>query len=183
MKVSLGARNCLYPMPTTLVGANVNGKPAFITMAHVGILDYTTISLGMNKAHYTNAGIRENGTFSVNIPSQDMVRVTDYCGLVTGRKVDKGALFTVFYGSLGTAPMIKECSVNMECRLLQTVDRPNHDVFIGEIVESHCDENVLTDGVLDFSKVQPVLFVMNDKSYWRLGERLARAWSVGKGYQ
>lgn len=183
MKVSLGARNCLYPMPTTLVGANVEGKPAFITIAHVGILDYTTISLGMNKAHYTNAGIRENGAFSVNIPSQDMLKVTDYCGLVTGRKVDKGALFTIFYGSLGTAPMIQECPVNMECRLLQVLDRPNHDVFIGEIVEAHCDEAVITGGVVDFAKVRPFLFVMNDKSYWRLGERLARAWSVGKDYR
>jgi flavin reductase (DIM6/NTAB) family NADH-FMN oxidoreductase RutF len=183
MKVSLGARNCLYPMPTTLVGANIGGKPAFITIAHVGILDYTTISLGMNKAHFTNTGIRENRTFSVNIPSQDMLKITDYCGCVTGRKVDKGALFTVFYGSLGTAPMIRECPVGMECRLLQVVDRPNHDVFIGEIVEAHCDEAVLTDGVLDFSKVRPFLFVMNDKSYWRLGERLARAWSVGKDFR
>jgi flavin reductase (DIM6/NTAB) family NADH-FMN oxidoreductase RutF len=183
VKVSLGVRNCLYPMPTTLVGANVDGKPAFITMAHVGILDYTTISLGMNKAHFTNTGIRENGAFSVNIPSQDMLRVTDYCGCVTGRKVDKGALFTVFYGSLGTAPMIQECPVNMECRLLQVIDRPNHDVFIGEIVESHCEETALSGGVVDFAKVQPLLFVMNDKSYWQLGERLGRAWSVGKDYR
>jgi flavin reductase (DIM6/NTAB) family NADH-FMN oxidoreductase RutF len=183
VKVNLGARNCLYPMPTTLVGANVDGKPAFITIAHVGILDHTTISLGMNKAHFTNSGIRENGAFSVNIPSQDLLEVTDYCGLVTGRKVDKGDLFTIFYGSLRTAPMIQECPVNMECRLLQVLDRPNHDVFIGEIVESHCDEAVLTGGVLDFGKVRPFLFVMNDKSYWRLGERLARAWSVGKDYR
>jgi flavin reductase (DIM6/NTAB) family NADH-FMN oxidoreductase RutF len=183
VKVRIGACNCLYPMPTTLVGANVEGKPAFITIAHVGILDYNTISLGMNKAHFTNAGIRDNGVFSVNIPSEDMVKVTDYCGCVTGRKVDKGALFTVFYGSLRTAPMIQECPVNMECRLLQVLDRPNHDVFIGEIVETHCDEAVLTDGVVDFVKVQPFLFVMNDKSYWRLGERLARAWSVGKAYR
>ncbi len=183
MKVSLGARNCLYPMPTTLVGANVDGRPAFITVAYVGILDYTAISIGLNKAHFTNAGIRQTSTFSINIPSQDMLKVTDYCGLVSGRKVDKGALFTVYYGSLGTAPMIQECPVNMECRLLQVVDRPNHDVFIGEIVESHCDETVLTDGVLDFSKVRPFLFVMNDKSYWRLGERLGRAWSVGKDYR
>jgi flavin reductase (DIM6/NTAB) family NADH-FMN oxidoreductase RutF len=183
VKVSLGARNCLYPMPTTLVGANVGGRSSVITIAHVGILDYTTISVGMNKAHFTNAGILENRTFSVNIPSQDMLKITDYCGCVTGRRVDKGVLFSIFYGSLGTAPMIQECPVNMECRLLQVLDRPNHDVFVGEIVDSHCDESVLTDGVLDFAKVQPFLFVMNDKSYWRLGERLARAWSVGKDYQ
>ncbi|MDY7039674.1 MAG: flavin reductase family protein [Chloroflexota bacterium] len=179
MKLKLGAKNCLYPMPTTLVGAIVNGKPNYITIAHVGIMDLGSISLGMNKRHYTNDGIKENGTFSVNVPSVEMVKETDYCGLVSGKKVDKGDLFESFYGRLKTAPMIRECPINMECRLIQTVDFPRHDVFVGEIVETYCDEQYLTDGVVDFSKVQPILFVMNDKSYWKLGERFASAWNVG----
>jgi len=183
MKVKLGAKNCLYPMPTTLVGANVNGKPNYITIAHVGIMDLGSISLGMNKAHYTNGGIKENGTFSVNIPSVDMVKVTDYCGLVSGKRVDKAALFESFYGRLGTAPMIEGCPINMECRLIQTVDFPRHDVFVGEIVETYCDEQCLTDGVVDFSKVRPILFTMNDRGYWKLGERFAQAWSIGKEFK
>ena len=183
MKVSLGAKNCLYPMPTTLVGANVGGKPNFITIAHVGIMDMGSVSLGMNKVHYTNAGIRENGTFSVNIPTADMVEITDYCGLVSGKRVDKSALCESFYGQLGTAPMIQACPINMECRLVQTVDFHTHDVFIGEIVATYCDEAVLTDGVVDFAKVQPILFAMNDRSYWRLGERFAKAWHVGKSFK
>ena len=51
MKIELGARNCLYPMPTTLVGATVEGAPNFITIAHVGIMDLGSVSLGMAKAH------------------------------------------------------------------------------------------------------------------------------------
>lgn len=73
MKIDLGARNCLYPMPTTLVGATVEGRPNFITIAHVGIMDLGSVSLGMAKAHYTNTGIKENGTFSINLPSADML--------------------------------------------------------------------------------------------------------------
>jgi flavin reductase (DIM6/NTAB) family NADH-FMN oxidoreductase RutF len=180
MKVTLEAKNCLYPMPTTLVGANVNGRPNYAAIAHVGIMDFGSLSLSVNKRHYTNAGIKENGTFSVNLPSVGMVEKTDYFGLVSGREVDKAALVESFYGKLETAPMIAECPVNMECRLIQTVDFPRHEVFIGEIVETYCDEAYLTDGVLDFAKVQPILFVMNDRSYWRLGERLAKAWSIGK---
>jgi flavin reductase (DIM6/NTAB) family NADH-FMN oxidoreductase RutF len=167
-------------MPTALVGATVNGKPTFITIAHVGIMDLGSVSLGMNKIHYTNAGIKENGTFSINIPSIEMVKETDYCGLVSGKNVDKDELFEVFYGELKTAPMVAECPINMECRMIQTIDFPRHDIFVGEIVETYCDENCLTDGVVDFSKIQPILFVMNDKSYWKLGERLARAWNIGK---
>ena len=55
MKVELGAKNCLYPMPTVLIGALVNGKPNYITIAHVGIMELESVSLGMNKRHYTNA--------------------------------------------------------------------------------------------------------------------------------
>jgi flavin reductase (DIM6/NTAB) family NADH-FMN oxidoreductase RutF len=179
MKVNLGAKNCLYPLPTTLVGANVNGKPNYITMAHVGIMDLGSVSLGMHKSHYTNIGIRENETFSVNLPSIKMVKETDYCGIVTGKKVDKTNLFETFYGKLRTAPMIKECPLNMECRLIKTLDFPNHDVFVGEVVETYIDEECLTDEMVDFSKIQPILFVMNDRSYWKLGERLAKAWSIG----
>jgi flavin reductase (DIM6/NTAB) family NADH-FMN oxidoreductase RutF len=53
--------------------------------------------------------------------------------------------------------------------LIKTVDFPRHDIFVGEIVETYCDEQYLTDGVVDFAKIQPILFVMNDRSYWKLG--------------
>jgi len=180
MKVKLGAKNCLYPMPTVLVAANVNGKPNYITIAHAGIIAFDFISVSMSKRHYTNTGIKENKTFSVNIPSVEMVKETDYCGSVSGKNVDKSQLFETFYGELETAPMVKECPINMECRLIQTVDFPNHDIFIGEVVETYCDEQCLTDGIIDVSKVQPFLFVWNDKSYWKLGKRFAKAWEVGK---
>jgi flavin reductase (DIM6/NTAB) family NADH-FMN oxidoreductase RutF len=180
MKTELGPRNCLYPMPTTLIGALVHGKPNYITIAHVGIMDPGAVSLGMNKAHYTNEGIKENRTFSVNIPDEEMVVKTDHCGLVSGKKEDKSALFKTFYGKLKTAPMIGECPVNMECRLLQTVDFPRHDIFIGEVVNTFCDERVLSDGVLDFGKLRPLLFTMGDQGYWSMGRRVADAWSVGK---
>jgi flavin reductase (DIM6/NTAB) family NADH-FMN oxidoreductase RutF len=179
MKIKLGAKNCLYPLPTTLVGANVNGKPNYITMAHVGIMNLSSVSLGMHKSHYSNIGIRENETFSVNIPSIKMVKETDYCGIVTGKKVDKTKLFETFYGKLRTAPMIKECPLSMECRLSKTVDFPDHDVFVGEVVETYVDEECLTEEIVDFSKIQPILFVMNDRSYWKLGDRIGKAWHVG----
>jgi flavin reductase (DIM6/NTAB) family NADH-FMN oxidoreductase RutF len=179
MKMKLGVKNCLYPMPATIVGALVNSKPNYATIAHVGIMELTTISLGMNKSHYTNQGIKENKTFSVNIPSEEMVKKTDYCGLVSGKNQDKANLFKTFYGPLKTAPLIEECYLNMECQLVKTVDFPTHDVFVGKIAETYCDEKVLTDGIVDLSKLRPLLFSMNDRSYWRIGNKIAKAWNVG----
>src|SRR3972149_9690804 len=180
MKMKLGIKNCLYPMPTTLVGALVNGKPNHVRIAQVGIMDLTSVSLGMNKSHFTNLGIKENKTFSVNIPSTKMVKETDYCGLVSGKNDDKAHLFKTFYGTLETAPMIEECAINMECQLVKTVDFPNHDIFIGRIAETYCDESVLTDGSVDFDKLQPILFVMNEGSYRRIGGKIGKAWNIGK---
>jgi flavin reductase (DIM6/NTAB) family NADH-FMN oxidoreductase RutF len=180
MKINVGAKNCLYPMPTTLIGALVNGKPNYITIAHVGIMDLGSVSLGMSKAHYTNADIKANRTFSVNIPSVKMVKETDHCGLVSGKTLDKSVLFKTFYGKLKSAPMIEECTINVECELIKTVDFPSHDVFVGRIAATYCDEAILIEGVVDFGKVQPILFVMNDRSYWKLGNKFAKAWDVGK---
>jgi flavin reductase (DIM6/NTAB) family NADH-FMN oxidoreductase RutF len=143
-------------------------------------MDLTSVSLGMNKSHHTNQGIKENNTFSIDVPSTKMIKETDYCGLVSGKTEDKTPMFKTFYGVLETAPMIEQCPINMECQLIETVDLPNHDIFIGRIVETYCDENVQTEGVVDFGKVQPILFVMNDRSYWKIGERIGKAWDIGK---
>jgi flavin reductase (DIM6/NTAB) family NADH-FMN oxidoreductase RutF len=179
-KTEVGAKNFMYPTPTTPVGANVSGKPNYITIAHVGILHYITVSVPMHKGHYTNEGVKEDGTFSVNIPSTKMVKVTDYCGMVSGKEVDKAALFTNFYGKLKTAPMIEDSPSNMECRLIQTVELPTHEIFIGEIAATCCDEEFLTQGKnVDLPKVDLILFSMSGARYLSLGPEFARAWRVG----
>jgi len=81
MKQKLGGINVLYPTPTVLVGAMVDGKPNYITIAHIGIVNHAKpyqISLSMAKVHHTNPGIRENKAFSVNIPSENLVVETDF---------------------------------------------------------------------------------------------------------
>ncbi len=187
MKKKLGARMALYPMPVTIVGATIEGKPNYMTVAHVGIMDLTTVSLGLNKAHYTNRGIKESGTFSINIPSESQIVETDYCGLVSGSKRNKAQLFETFYGQLETAPMIAECPLNIECRLAQTIKMPKHDIFLGEVVEVYCSDEYLVDKAIDYAQLQPVLFAMSDpgkfttsSSYFKLGAVFAQPWSVGK---
>ncbi|KPJ78848.1 MAG: flavin reductase [Deltaproteobacteria bacterium SG8_13] len=182
MKKKLEPINVLYPTPAVLVGAVVNGRPNIITIAHIGIVNHARpflISLSMGKAHYTNAGIKENKAFSVNIPSENLVAETDYAGLVTGKKVDKSRLFELFYGELENAPMISSCPVNMACRLHDIYDTQTHDLFIGEIVETYADESVLARTVVDISRVKPLLFDMSSKKYWSLGPALADCWRVG----
>jgi flavin reductase (DIM6/NTAB) family NADH-FMN oxidoreductase RutF len=185
MLQKIGSQNVLYPMPVTLVGTVVEGRINFLNIAHVGIFNAASphrISLGMAKSHWSNKGIRANGTFSINMPSVDMMIETDHAGLVSGRSADKSKVFETFFGSLEHAPLIATCPVAMACKLVETIDTPTHDVFVGEVVETYADPSVLTDGVVDLGKVRPLLFDMSTRSYFAIGERVGRCWHEGKTY-
>jgi len=185
MKKKVGNQNLLYPMPVTIVGALVNGKVNFLNVAHIGILNASPphlISLGMGKGHFTNQGIKENKTFSINMPSREQIIEVDYVGLVSGKEVDKSNVFEVFYGDLKTAPIIKNCPLSMECRLVDIYDTKTSEIFIGEIVSSYAQAEVLVNEKVDLVKVDPLLFDMSSKQYFSLGEIAGKGWDDGKKY-
>jgi flavin reductase (DIM6/NTAB) family NADH-FMN oxidoreductase RutF len=175
--------NIFIPMPVVLVGTQVRGKTNFMTVGWCSRANANPpmISCGINKVHFTPEGIRENQTFSVNIPSLSLLEKTDYCGLVSGADVDKSEVFEIFYGTLKTAPMICECPVTMECRLVQAMDLPTNTLFIGEIVGAYADQEVWKDKKPDFRVINPLLLTMPDNTYWTLGKTVGKAWSAGAG--
>ncbi|HVN95338.1 MAG TPA: flavin reductase family protein [Syntrophorhabdaceae bacterium] len=181
-KIEIDSDRVLYPMPCSLVGANVGGKPNYLTVAWFTMVnpEPAYLAAAMNKVHYTNSGIKENGTFSINIPSSAMAEVTDYCGLVSGRKFDKAARFNTFYGKLKTAPMISECPLNVELKLIKTVELPAEELFIGEIETVYCDERYVEDGVPQLKKIMPFVLIMSEKKYVGLGDEIGPAWGLGK---
>ncbi|GAA0742298.1 flavin reductase family protein [Clostridium oceanicum] len=185
-KQTLGNKSVLYPYPVTILGANVNGKANFMALGFVGIVNTNPgmIALGVNRNHHTNKGIFENKTFSINISSQDMLEVTDYVGLTSGEKIDKSEIFDVFYGKVKTAPMIKDCPLTIECKVIKTLDLGGaDDIIIGEIIESYCDEEFLTKGNPDIEKMKPAVFSMYENRYFGIGEYLGKGWSMGKEYK
>jgi len=172
-------------MPVSLVGACVDGKPNFMTVAWFTMASYKPprIAITLGKGHFTNPGIKENKTFSVSLPSEDMVEITDYCGIVSGKKTDKSEIFDLFYGELKTAPLIKNCPLSMECKLVEIVESGLNEIFIGEIMGTYTEERFLTEGKLDFRKMKPLILSQPDTAYWRLGEPVAKAWNIGKKYK
>ena len=185
----------IVPAPVVLVGANVKGKPNFNAIGWSVAVEHRPplVSISSNQIHHNNVGIRENQTFSINIPSEDMVEITDCCGMKSGRKFDKGSIFDVFYGELKTAPMITEAAINMECKVIHTVDTTKissashgHDIFIGEVVQAYCEEKYLTNGVPDITKVKPMALGATDKNklfYYSLGKQLGRCFKIGLSYK
>lgn len=184
-KIKIGADKFWYPMPITLIGAKVGDKPTFLTGAFCSMASHqpSLISVALHKAHYTNVGIKQNGSFSVNIPSSDMVKITDYCGLVSGYDEDKSGLFRVFWGKLKTAPLIAECPLNMECKLIKTVDFPADEIFIGEITEIYCESRCLSHGLPDIAKIRPLVLSMHENKYMTVGKSAGQAWGIGRKFQ
>lgn len=184
-QIKLGPVCALYPMPTVLVGALVDGRANFMTVAHVGILNNVApqfLTVSLKKFRHTARGIHQHKTFSICLPSRRQVTVTDYVGITSGATVDKSSIFDVFFGRLESAPMIRECPVNMELSLHQVLDLPAHEVFVGQLRGTYADPAVLTDGKIAVEKVEPILFDYASGWYFGLGEALAPCWRTGREY-
>lgn len=182
-KMKLGNKNHLYPSPIILVGASVNGRPNYLPVSYCTIANRVPamLAISLNKSHYTCTGIKETGTFSINIPSVEMVAKTDYCGLVSGNDVDKSTLFHTFYGILENTPMIQECPINIECQVLHELDlEGSNRMIIGKVIESYAEERFLTNNLPDLKKINPIILSMYENNYYNVGEPIGKAWNIGK---
>lgn len=184
-KKTFGPQTWLFPEPTVLVGANVNGKPNVMAVAWAGIAggNPPSICVALRHVRHTLKGVRENMTFSVNVPSTDLVKETDYCGLISGAKTDKvkDCGFKVFYGVLKTAPLIEQCPVNMECEVQHIINMGVHALIVGKIVETYVSEDCLTGGNPDIKKINPLIYKPRpNASYYAVGRKVAKAFSAGR---
>lgn len=184
-KVKIDPGPFVLPMPVVLVGATVNGRPNFMTAAFAGIMNFKppVVACGLNPAHHTCAGILETGTFSLNLPGPELVEATDWCGIVSGKKLDKSHVFDTYTGELKTAPMIETCRLTAECRVIKTEPFEMDTVFFGEVVSVYLDDEAAADGGPDWMKIDPLLFTFPDKAYRHLGSYIAEAWRVGKNFK
>ncbi|TXT57875.1 MAG: Flavin reductase [Candidatus Thorarchaeota archaeon] len=180
-KKKIDANAFVYPMPMVLVGTHYQDRPNFMPVGWINRVNFNPplLGAGINTRHTTAEAIMDTEVFSVNIPDVTMVKVTDYCGIVKGKNVDKSDLFDIFYGALKSAPMIKQCKMTMECKLYQKVEFPTNTLFVGEIINAYADESILTDDTPDIKKLKPFTLTMPDNRYWTVGNELGEAWNIG----
>jgi len=113
-----------------------------------------------------------------------MMAIADYCGIVSGREVDKGILFEVFYGELLGAPMIAECPVNLECKVVHEFSIQHRQVFVGEVLQAYASEDYteLRDGkraLPDLTRLDPLLYAL-DNRYYTIGKPIGFGYQEGK---
>jgi flavin reductase (DIM6/NTAB) family NADH-FMN oxidoreductase RutF len=109
-----------------------------------------------------------------------MIEVTDHCGIVSGRKADKSVLFEVFYVETKTAPMIRQCPLCIECKLIDIHDLPTNAIYIGEVVAAYAEKKYLTEDKPDVKKMNSAVLTVPENRYWRVGEDLGQARRAGK---
>lgn len=174
-KVPVKPGTYLYPIPAVLVTCGPLDKPNIITLAWVGTVcsDPPMVGISIRPSRYSHDLVRQYGEFAVNLPTTDLVQVTDYCGTVSGRKVDKFAetgLTPVPAKAIATA-IIAECPVNIECKVTQMLSLGAHDLFLGEVVAVQVDEDVLNEQrEINLTKARPLVY--GSHRYWSLGELL-----------
>lgn len=174
-KVTIKPHTYLYPIPAVMVTCGPLEKPNIITLAWVGTVcsKPPMVGISIRPSRYSHGLVKQYGEFAVNLPTADLARVTDYCGTVSGRKVDKFAaagLTPIPAKAIETA-VIAECPVNIECRVTQVLSLGTHDLFLGEIVAVQVDEEVLNERKdIDLAKARPLVY--GRRTYWSIGQLL-----------
>ena len=131
--------NMLYPVPAVMVSCGRPGeKPNIITVAWTGTVcsDPVMVSVSIRKERYSYGIIMDTGEFVINLTTEKLCRATDFCGVKSGRDVDKFSemKLTPAKASVVTCPVIAESPVNLECRVTQTLDLGSHTMFLAEVV-------------------------------------------------
>lgn len=186
MKKSLGARTIIYAAPVLAVGTyDDEGKPNVMTASWAGICCSRppALTVSIREATYTYGNIMHRKAFTASIPSEDYVKQVDYFGLASGKREHKFAAagLTPVRSEVVDAPYVEEFPLVLECRLLKSVEIGSHTQFIGEILDIKAEETVLSEeGLPEIKKVRPFLYVPESRSYYGIGEYLAKAFSAGK---
>lgn len=184
-KTKIDLMPLLFPHSVVLVGADVDGQPDFVTLAWATIACGTPpfIAIALNKSRHSLKGIKQNTGFSVNIPNRELVKETDYCGLVSGAKTDKAkdCNFKVYYGAVASAPYIEQCPVNIGCIAEHIVKLGSHYLIAGAVKEILVAEDCMVEGKPDATKIDPfIVLTTPELTYYDVGQSLGAAFRIGK---
>jgi len=191
MKTILGPQRIPFPLPTVLVVTGNMEKANIITIAWITMLTGKppTLGIAVGSKGFSGELISKNGNFSVNLATVDIMKEADFCGITSGREVDKfrATGFTKLSSKFIDSPIIKECPVNLECRVVEANKTGLTNHFIGEIMETYIDSDKLKDemnpGSLDILTINPLIYYSGAREYWCLDQKVGDAYQIGEMLQ
>lgn len=156
-KLQKPAQLALGPVPPALIGCGNESEKNIITLAWVGVVNSSPpmISVSIRPNRYSHDLVRDSGEFTVNLPTTEQVDLTDGCGTLSGKDIDKFEHYnlTAFMGTLKYAPMIEECPISMECKVEHTLKLESHTLFIARVYTTYLLEEIIDQkGVIDMER-------------------------------
>jgi flavin reductase (DIM6/NTAB) family NADH-FMN oxidoreductase RutF len=177
-KVNIPPTIDFYPLPVVLISCtDIDYKLNIITITSLGIANESPplISIALNKSRHSSNIIKKSMEFVVNIPDETLLDHVDFCGLVSGERVDKfeASSLTPVMANQVISPLIEECPYNLECRVKSVITLYTHNLFVAEILEAHIDSDLLDENKNPKTEaLNPITFMF--KEYWNLKKKLGR---------
>lgn len=175
-KINFKPGNMLYPLPVVMVtSADKAGKPNIITIAWTGTIcsEPPMVSISVRKERYSHKLISESGEFVINLTTEDLAYATDYCGVRSGKDVDKfrEMNLTPLKADKVSAPLIAESPVNLECKVTEVKELGTHDMFLAEVVAVHVDDAYMDEkNKFHLEYANPIVY--SHGTYLKTGEEI-----------
>ncbi len=172
------AGNMLYPLPAVMVSCRRgNEKPNIITVAWTGTVcsDPAMVYISVRPERYSYDIIRESGEFVINLTTESLAEATDWCGVRSGRDVDKFAQMhlTPVPSKYVSVPSIAESPVNIECRVKQVIPLGSHDMFLAEVLGVTADSDYMDEnGHFDLAASAPLIY--SHGAYFGQGKKIGK---------
>ena len=175
-KIQWKPGNMVYPLPAVMVScADKAGNSNIITIAWTGTVctNPPMVYISVRPERHSYQMIRETGEFVINLTTKDLAYATDFCGVRSGKDVDKFAemKLTKEAASVVSAPMIGESPVNIECKVTEVKELGSHHMFLAEVVAVHVDDAYMNENnKFELGKAEPIAYSHGE--YYQLGELL-----------
>lgn len=169
--------NFLYPIPAVMVSCGTMDKSNIITVAWTGIINTNPAMLyiSVKPTRYSYNLIKEQKEFVINLTTKDLARATDWCGVKSGKDVDKFKEMKLHKekASIVKCPMIKESPVSVECKVKEMKNLGSHTMFIAEIVAINADEKYINEkGSFDITKCDLIAYA--NGNYLTMGKKIGK---------
>ena len=177
-KISFKPGNMLYPLPVVMVSvADKEGNTDIITVAWAGTIctNPPMVSISVRPERFSHHMLEETGEFVINLTTKELVRATDYCGVKSGRDVDKWKEMnlTPSPSTVVKAPGIAQSPVNIECRVKKVERLGSHDMYMAEVVAVQVDAAYMDEkSSFHLANAKPIVYSHGE--YYLLGEKLGK---------
>ncbi len=183
MKKEIKTTEAIFPMPVLMIATyNEDGSVDVMNAAWGVMLDRDIIGLNLTETHKTVQNIKARGAFTVSIADAAHVKEADYFGVVSANntpdKFERSGLTTT-KSNLVDAPIVNEFPITMECMFIEYQDSEYGIGVVGKVVNTLVDEEVMTDGKVDISKVNAIAFDPYTHGYYKVTERVGNAFQDG----